>query len=114
MTKAERAGNMFIKTVRVMADYGSSGIWLVETTGGFRHSMLGHDSLQLPESLSEAFDQWIEHYWKALDDPDSYDEQWMISRGRELATELKRFLGPEVTVLYASEANVREDELIEI
>jgi len=99
--------------VRVMADLFSSGIWQVDEEAGIcRHWMLEHESLNLSVDLSTQLYEWIEYLSKEQKAPKEYDQGWMITRGRELAFQLKRELGPEVQVLYASLADERVDEVI--
>ncbi len=96
-----------------MAEFESSGIWVVKSIGSFRHDEIDHQSLGLPESLAREFDKWIEHYEGVLGDEEPYDQEWMVSKGRELAVRLKKHVGKDTTVLYSSEDNLPEDEVIE-
>ena len=102
----------FPKTLRVMAEYGSSGIWVVEPTGPFRHGMIEHQALRLPSELAGRFAAWIDDYWQVLDAPDQFDKSKFVATGRKLARDLKAFVGSEVRVLYAAEGDVRRDEEI--
>ena len=101
-------------TLRVMAEYSSSGIWAVEAAGGFRHSMIEHSTLGLPKTLSTRFDRWIDQYMQRVETPEDFDQASVVAEGRALARELKHFLGGDVRVLYSSEHNVRVDEEIEL
>ncbi|MBL8787804.1 MAG: hypothetical protein JNJ59_23075 [Deltaproteobacteria bacterium] len=79
--------------LRVMAEYGSSGIWRVSPnpTGPFRHGMLEHASLDLPADLAQAFDDWIERY--TLENlAGTLDKTAFNLEGHRLATRLKAFL----------------------
>jgi len=49
--------------LRVMAEYGSSGVWSAEPGGPFRHGMVGHARPPLPEDLAARFDAGIARYW---------------------------------------------------
>jgi hypothetical protein len=100
----------FPKTLRVMADYGSSGIWVVEPVGPFRHGMIEHQDLRLPPDLARRFTAWINDYWQARDS--QFDKSKFITVGRELARELKAFVGTGVRVFYAAEDNIRRDDEI--
>ncbi len=99
-----------------MADYGSSGIWVDEPIGPFRHGMITHRRLGLPAELAAQFAAWIDKYWarsgrRPLDVP-SFNAQ-----GRSFAVELKRFVGAETTVLYEPELEDGElgpPEVIEV
>ncbi len=86
-----------------MAEHGSSGIWVVEPHGPFRHGMIQHRKLQLPEELANGFREWIERYWMALDAQAEFDVQAFNEDGLRLARALKRHVGPETRVLFACE-----------
>jgi hypothetical protein len=94
----------FPKCLRVMAEYASSGIWVVEPYGPFRHGMIEHRSLGLADDLARGFREWIDRYWKVLDAPEEFDTQSFNEEGRRLAIALKRHVGPATKVLFASEA----------
>ena len=80
-----------------MADYGSSGIW-------DQRGMIEHHALGLPSELASHFDEWIMEYTSPLEHPDHpLDVTAFNATGRALATELKRFLGPEYQVEYLPE-----------
>ena len=92
--------------IRVMAEYGSSGIWgfSEKETGGWRHGMLEHRALKLPLELSDRFDRWILVY----EDQNSkglLDTAAFNAEGMELARLLKAFLGPTRHVEYQGEGN---------
>jgi hypothetical protein len=53
--------------LRVMAEYGSPGIWATEPVGPFRHGMISYDRLDMPEDLAAQFGAWIEPYCRRLD-----------------------------------------------
>lgn len=90
--------------IRVMADYGCSGIWAFSDppSKGFRHGMLEHHRLKLPAALSDAFDLWIRRYEdenpKGLLNTVSFNAE-----GLRLATLLKQHLGPHRHVEYQGE-----------
>jgi hypothetical protein len=89
--------------LRVMADFGSSGVWVDEAIGPFRHGMTEHSDLSLPASLAAAFDAWIETYW----DRKQWDASTVESfndQGRSLARQLKAFMGASSVVSYQPEA----------
>ena len=98
-----------------MYDDMSSGIWAIasgEQIALTRHWMVSHGDLGLPYELAARFDRWI---LKGMDDPDHPNDpqsEEFISEGRQLAIDLKRFLGSEYTVYYASQSNIRKDEEI--
>lgn len=92
--------------IRVMAEYGSSGIWgfSEKETGGWRHGMLEHSALKLPRELSDRFDRWILVY----EDQNSeglLDTEAFNAEGMQLARLLKAFLGPTRHVEYQGEGN---------
>lgn len=77
--------------LRVMAEYGSSGIWRVSDRGPFRHGMVEHASLDLPPDLAQAFDDWIERY-TVENLAGTLDKSSFNLEGHDLATRLKAFL----------------------
>jgi hypothetical protein len=89
---------------RVMADYASSGIWLMRSAGPFRHQMVTYESLGLPKELSQRFEKWI----ASFDDRDANEElkniQQFNATGMGLARELKNFLGDKTYVEFQGEA----------
>jgi hypothetical protein len=95
--------------LRVMAEYASSGIWVMEAVGPFRHGMIKHASLKLPESLSRRFDDWIKWYYDILGfDGAVFDVDAFNAEGLRLATDLKIFLGSDVYVELIPEAKAGE------
>lgn len=90
--------------IRVMADYGSSGIWAFSDppSKGFRHGMLEHHRLKLPKALSEAFDLWIRRY-EEENLKDMLDTDTFNAEGIRLATLLKQHLGPHRYVEFQGE-----------
>jgi hypothetical protein len=88
--------------LRVMAEYGSSGIWAIEPIGPFRHGMLPHEKLGLPPELARQFESWISLYWKRTE-PVPFDTVGFNAIGREAARQLKQFVGPETYVEYVPE-----------
>ncbi len=101
--------------IRIMADYGSSGIWAFSDppAQGFRHGMLEHQRLKLPKALSHAFDLWIQRYEdeapKDLLDIDAFNVE-----GLRLATLLKQYLGPQRHVEYQGEHEEGDSPLVAI
>lgn len=90
--------------LRVMAEYASSGIWVIEAVGPFRHGMIEHAALHLPAALARDFENWIEQYYDRLGiDGAVFNVEAFNSEGLRLATELKTFLGTDVSVEYIPE-----------
>lgn len=88
--------------LRVMAEYSSSGIWVIG--GGpkpFRHGMIEHRDLRLPPDLAQRFDAWIEAY-ESLDEAETTAFNLL---GLQLATELKQVVGGGVYVEFVAEAD---------
>jgi hypothetical protein len=90
--------------IRVMADYGSSGIWAFPDppSKGFRHGMLEHHRLKLPKALGDAFDLWMQRYEDEAPN-DLLDIESFNAEGLRLATLLKQHLGPHRHVEYQVE-----------
>lgn len=98
-----------------MADYHSSGIWVIETTLGFRHGMVSYEVLGLPDDLKGKFEKWIETYNTRLHNQ-SFDIKEFEHKGLELAKELKSFVGPSIYVEYnpeESDFGVAMEEVIQ-
>jgi hypothetical protein len=95
MSKKSRARKRPIQLdklkLRVMAEYASSGIWVIGEIGCFRHGMIGHSSLKLPQDLAIRFDRWIDLYWGMLED--NFDADEFNKIGRALARDLKNHVG---------------------
>lgn len=94
-----------IARLRVMAEYESSGIWIVRQQGVFRHGMIDHGDLRLPQKLAERFIRWIELYEKQLTAPSEYDYESFNAEGRELARNLKRHVGSATHVEFIAETS---------
>ena len=100
--------------LRVMADYGTSGIWADGATGSFRHGMIEHADLGLPAELAASFDAWIERYWERRQ-WSRLDSESFNRTGRELAVQLKAFLGWGTGVPFQAElwpAGLGPEELL--
>jgi hypothetical protein len=97
-----------------MAEYASSGIWVIGKIGVFRHGMIECSSLKLSPDLATRFEQWIELYWRTLEDNFRVDEFNQI--GRQLALELKTHVGQSGYVEFIPElatGDLGEREIIE-
>jgi hypothetical protein len=105
----------FPKCLRVMAEYGSSGIWVAEPCGPFRHGMIEYKKLGLPADLAARFAAWIEVYW-AWAEGRPLDVAAFNEEGRSLAAALKRFVGPNTQVIFEPEledGGLGQPEIIE-
>lgn len=89
--------------LRVMADYGASGIWVDGEMGPFRHGMLEHADLDLPADLSASFNAWIDAYWGRRQWSEA-DSESFNQTGRALAVRLKAHLGSRAAVSFQPEA----------
>jgi hypothetical protein len=92
--------------LRVMAEYGSSGIWVVARRPGglFRHGMIEYADLGLSTALSAEFASWVERY--EHDNPNGdLDTEAFNAEGRRLANALKAFLGTAYSVEFQGEAD---------
>lgn len=88
--------------LRVMAEYGSSGIWGIGQQGLWRHGMIEHSALGLPADLAQRFEQWIDFYDTRLAD-NNFDTAAFNRVGKTLALELKTHLGAAVYVEFVPE-----------
>lgn len=100
MSMKRRATRPYAR-LRVMAEYGSSGIWVAEQTGLFRHGMVEHATLALPPALAARFDAWIDAYTEGLERP--LDDVAFNAEGMSLARALKAHCGAATEVVYAGE-----------
>lgn len=90
--------------LRVMADYASSGIWVIDSKfSPWRHGMIEHESLKLPKELAQEFTEWIKWYWQNYEDHKNFDVKGFNKQGLELAQKLKSFLGEDYHVEYEGE-----------
>lgn len=90
-------------TLRVMADYGASGIWVDGEIGPFRHGMLELADLDLPADLAASFNAWIATYWERRQWSET-DAESFNQTGRALAVRLKAFLGSRAAVSFQPES----------
>lgn len=100
--------------LRVMSEYESSGIWAITSIGPFRHGMIDYTELSLPSDLANRFDNWIGTYY-GINKPD-FDIESFNETGRDLAQELKSFLGAEIYVEFQPrtiEGSLGDPEVIE-
>ena len=88
-------------TLRIMAEYAGSGLWVIESHGAFRHGMVTAHRLGLTLSLEQALDQWIALY-HACQSPD-FNTCAFNQEGRRLASEVKRQLGSRARVFFIAE-----------
>lgn len=90
--------------VRVMAEYGSSGLWGFSDgpAGAFRHGMLEHHRLKLPRELSDRLDRWILFYEDQSLLPQT-DVAALNAEGLQLAQQVQQHLGPTRHVEYQGE-----------
>jgi hypothetical protein len=79
--------------LRVMAEYCSSGVWVIGKIGCFRHGMIGHSTLKLPPDLIQRFEQWIELY--EGNSAANFNLAEFNNIGRGLTNDLKNHLGTE-------------------
>lgn len=95
-----------LKRLVVWPEWLSSGIWNPQAGAEVSAvSMVRHETLELPETLSARFSDWITWY-------DGYQPEQMDKfpwgdfdlEGRLLAIELARFVGDKYAVEYKGEA----------
>jgi hypothetical protein len=97
----------YLGPLRVMAEYGSSGIWVIGQVGVFRHGMIEHGDLRLPGEVAERFGRWIAAYEDRLEDPPPppFDYGAFNREGRALAEALKRHVGAGTYVEFLPETD---------
>lgn len=101
--KALKRHNTPIAKLRVMADHGSSGIWVIEPTGPFRHYGVGNARLALSQDLADRFEHWIGTYELLLTAPEEFDYRAFNAEGRLLAESLKQHVGSATYVEFQAE-----------
>jgi hypothetical protein len=118
MSKTSRARKKGIQLdtleLRVMAEYASSGIWVIGRIGFFRHGMIGYSSLKLSPDLARRFEKWIELHWEMLEN--NLDVEEFNQIGRTLARALKNHIGKSGYVEFIPElamGGLGEREIIE-
>jgi hypothetical protein len=107
---------VYPEKLRVMAEYASSGIWVVKSVGPFRHVMVEYDSLKLPKDLAQRFERWIRKYEFPKGAQAEAGIQEFNKEGRVLAVELKKHVGEGTRVFYVPEkgdGSIGEEEEIE-
>lgn len=97
--------------LRVMADWGSSGIWKIGRYGPFRHAMITPKKLGLPRKLGKRFQAWIVSWQQRamlsdpecehMDDTGVPDYEQINEEGRLLARALKQHFGPKARIFFA-------------
>lgn len=111
---ADRGPGRVAAGVLVAAEYASSGIWGIDPDDPDGPSPgASREALGFPEELNRALDAWIEWYCGYCERPESFDLEGFNSRGRQLALEVKRFLGAEIRVFYAPESDSEEPSELE-
>ena len=83
-SRRKKNNDLGFVSVRVMAEYGSSGLWLTYPAGMFGHGSIRCEALFLPPDLTAEFADWIEAYDGCLQ-PKTFDLDAFNRRGRELA-----------------------------
>ena len=68
--------------------------------------MLEYEELGLPQQLIDKFAAWIESYWQYIDDRKHFDLTVFNRTGKQLAKELKLFLGNDYYVEFEAEGEV--------
>ncbi len=91
--------------LRVMAEYGSSGIWqfVHDETGPWQHSMIEYQRLGLSEDLKDSFKKWISSY-EQNNIQGELDHIAFNATGLSLAYELYIHLNKENYVEYQGES----------
>jgi hypothetical protein len=65
--------------------------------------MISHKQLGLPSELADQFRAWIDRYWTRTQST-IFDIDAFNTRGRDLAKELKCYVGAETEVVFEPEA----------
>ena len=94
-----------MKSLKVMPDFCSSGIWDYKTG-----VMVDYEDLSISEELKRAFKDWIEFYDRKCTSKKTYcilksKEQILNKKGRELACRLKKELPKTDVYYYADYSN---------
>lgn len=103
-----------IKSINVMPDFGSSGIWNYETK-----FMIHFIDLNIPTDLQKDFEDWLKYYDESFEKDyvtfKSHRTNVLNKWGRKLAIQLKGFL-PNLHVYYTGEDEdgIHEPELIKL
>lgn len=93
-----------------MAEYCSSGIWVVGPSGPFRHGMIRHERLRLSAKLSRKFSRWIHEHDTRLP-KGKLDLPRFNRKGRALMCELQKFLGPRCVIEYEPIEELEDPEV---
>lgn len=93
-----------VTKIKVMADYCAC-TWDHEGAG------FNLESIGVPSVLIAKFSEWESWYGMNLEDNNEFDPTAFDKRGKELAMELKKFVGNNVMVSYFSEATLEEVEI---
>ena len=93
-----------MKSIKVMPDFCSSGIWDYRTG-----VMIDYEDLSISKDLKKAFKDWIEFYDTKCTSKRTYcvlksKEQILNKKGRELSCRLKKEL-PKTDVYHFAEHN---------
>lgn len=112
------AGMKKYKSIRVMADFSSSGIWNGYDTKRDRGLMIEYEDLDLPPKIRLLFIDWIELYeecWdKGYTKMDKKKCSLMNKRGLKLAKMLKK-LWPDKKITYWGETyNCNRGDQVEV
>lgn len=94
-----------LPSIRVMAEYGSSGLWAFSAGKGgtFRHGMIEHDALGLSTELRQRLSAWIARY-EDENLSDTLDVPAFNAEGEALARLLKAELGAARQVEFQGES----------
>jgi len=90
----------------VMGDVHCTGIWELNPPDfpDAPHIVAEFEDLHLPQELADKFTAWVESYWLSIDNPKAFDLAEFNKTGRQLAKDLKAFLGNEYYVEFEAEA----------
>lgn len=88
------------KRLRVMAEFGSSGIFSAVNADPENRVMVPLDDLRLPADLRARFEHWMGIYWDMANSPTSFDLGKTNDIGRQLAKALKAHVGSGTYVEY--------------
>lgn len=95
-----------VTKIKVMADYEMS-------TFDHEGAAFRLESIGVPLDITSKFSEWEDWWMQGVKNRNYFNVKEFDKRGLELANKLKNFVGPDVLVIYFSEENHAEIEIVE-